>query len=75
LTDETAVFPTITRDKVYLTNTGLSRSIQLYSMQGQLKNSWSETQELDLSAYPEGVYLLQLSGDAGSKTVKVIRRN
>lgn len=75
LADETAVFPTITRDKIYLTNSGLSRSIQLYSMQGHRINSWNETQELDLSAYPEGVYLLKLSGDAGSKTVKVIRRN
>lgn len=75
LNDETAIFPTLTRDKVYLTNSGLSRNIELFSMQGHRMSSWSETQEIDLSAYPEGVYLLRLAGEAGTKTIKVIRRN
>ena len=73
--EETVVYPSVTRDKLYVTNSGLSRNIQLYSLQGKKISSWSDTQELDLSACPAGVYILQLSGEAGSKTVKVIRQN
>jgi hypothetical protein len=59
------VYPNPTTGKVYLQTAG---SIKVYSLQGALLHETSGT-ETDLSAYPQGVYILQ----AGSQTVKVVK--
>ena len=74
-TAETVVYPTITRDKVWVTDVTYQQEINLFNLQGQLLKSYYNSQQIDLSAYPEGIYLLRLKGDGDYRTVKVIRQN
>ena len=74
LTDHSIVFPTVTSDRVWITDEGFTREVRLYTLQGQLVTSWMGTNEIDLSAQPDGVYILQMSGSSGFRTQKLIRK-
>lgn len=74
-TAESLVYPTITRDMIWVTDVAYQQEIKLFNLQGQLLNSYYNTQEIDLSIYPEGIYLLGLKGDGANRVVKVIRQN
>jgi 1,4-alpha-glucan branching enzyme len=71
---EILVYPTLTNGMVWVSDPGLSNEVTLYSLQGQLLQTWHNTRELDVHAYPEGVYVLRLSGSNGSRSQKIIRR-
>jgi len=70
LEDENAiisVYPNPTTDKVYL-STGAN--VRLYTQQGVLLYI-GYGNEIDLSAYPQGLYLLKINGDTVVKLVKL----
>lgn len=71
----TIVFPTQTRDKIWISDENMTDEVRLYSLHGQLAGTWHGQQAIDLSAYPEGVYLLHMKGSAGVQTQKIIRKN
>ncbi len=72
---QTIVYPTQTRDRIRISDESWAAEVRLYSLHGQLMNAWHGTQEIDLSAYPEGVYLVHMKGEAGVRTQKIIRKN
>jgi len=58
------VFPNPGKDKV--TIEGIEPAeIQLYNLQGQLVRTFPDTNEIDVSGLPEGIYLLQITDKAG----------
>lgn len=75
LIEELPVYPTVTRGAVWITDDGLTSEVTLFALSGQRLQSWNRTSEVDLSAYPEGMYVLQLKGESGTKSVKIIRKN
>lgn len=73
--EQALVYPTKTRDRIWITDLTRAAEVKMYSLQGQLMNTWHGVQEIDLSAYPAGVYVLHLSGSNGVRTQKIIRSN
>lgn len=67
------VYPTETRDRIWITDPTRAEEVKMYSLHGQLMNSWQGVQEIDLSAYPEGIYIVHLKGETGVYTQKIIR--
>jgi len=61
------VYPNPTTDKVFLS---APANVKLFNQQGTLLQS-SYGNEIDLSAYPQGLYILQIHG---GRVVKVVRR-
>jgi 1,4-alpha-glucan branching enzyme/plastocyanin len=72
---QSIVYPTQTNDRIWISDESLAGEVKLYSLHGQLINSWQGMQEISLGAYPEGVYLLHMRGSAGIQTQKIIRKN
>ena len=58
------VFPNPVKDRATLECID-SAEIQLYNLQGQLVRTFSDTNEIDVSGLPEGIYLLQVTDREG----------
>jgi hypothetical protein len=76
----TLIYPNPTRSSIILTteNTSFSKNdrIRLYNIMGELLYTSSienQQMEVDLSAYPSGVYLLNTSINGVSKSFKVVK--
>lgn len=69
-TSSTNIYPTITTDKVFIeTETGDIPQIWVFNMQGtQLQQTQSN--EIDLSGYAAGIYLLQVNDEEARKVMK-----
>jgi hypothetical protein len=66
--DKLRVYPNPTADVVYIDNAN-GAAVKVYSQNGALLQSSKESR-IDLSGYPNGVYLLRI----GAQTVKVIKK-
>lgn len=73
--EQALVYPTETRGRIWIADSSSGAELKMYSLQGQLLNTWQGVQEIDISAYPAGVYILSVSGDAGVRTQRIIRSN
>ena len=58
------VFPNPVKDRATLEGID-SAEIQLYNLQGQSVRTFSDTNEIDVSGLPEGIYLLQVTDREG----------
>ena len=66
------VYPNPTSGKVSLV-TDLVGTYELFSVFGALLERGAIPSELDLGSYPQGVYLLTLTGDGRRETLRVVR--
>jgi hypothetical protein len=80
-TSETAttlsVYPNPALTDIVVTGTQTITSLSVYNLQGQkLLQSWpgSEETTVSLTPYPEGVYLLQIIGEAETIIKKIIKK-
>jgi len=55
-------------------STDLAGSYELFSFFGALLEHGALTPELDLSRYPQGVYLLTITADGRTETLRIVRR-
>lgn len=73
------IFPNPTSSKVFFDNSienFVTATVMNYLGQivGEIRfSSFEANQELDLSSFTEGVYMLKLSNQKGSKTIKIIK--
>jgi len=73
--DTVTVYPTITSDQVYVTNsTGMDIKYEVNSTVGQQVKSGQTTDQIDLSTLPSGMYIIRLEQNQLQKVVKVIKR-
>lgn len=80
ITQEINVFPTITKDYVYVSAVNVNDNIQveIINYLGQLQDIYpldSSHQKLDISHLNEGVYFIRLNFGPTSKTFKIIKSN
>lgn len=70
-----AVYPTKTKDLVTVLVPIKAEYISLFDMSGKqiLKNSVKETQVLDLSSLPKGIYMISVKTEKGTFTKKIIK--
>lgn len=68
------VYPSMTKDKVYISTTGFVSAVSVYNMQGALlQSNAGEISDLDLSGYPSGLYLIDIQTSTGRSIHKVIK--
>ena len=71
-------WPNPTKDKVNLMiiDTNPKHVFKLYTIQGKLlstRTSYSEYETIDLHAYPDGAYILQLQNELSNKSIKLVK--
>ena len=73
-----SIYPNPTTSNVTLDLSGLNaKTVELYSMNGQLLNtvvSTDETMTLSLSQYANGIYFARIHSDKGVTTQKIVKR-
>jgi len=73
--DELKFYPTITRDIVYVTyDNSEMLTYTVYNTTGQILASGNLSTQIDLSHYSKGLYFIQVSNLAKSRTFKVIKK-
>ncbi len=74
---EVNIFPNPTNGNLHISTDDVElKSIRIYSMLGVFKTEFRNTNEIDLSAFEGGVYLLELISENGERIVKkVIKEN
>lgn len=69
------IFPNPTKGDLHLSGNEMNAEISLYSISGSklfARRSTAQIQDLDLTPYPKGVYVLQVSGQVTVTRVKII---
>jgi hypothetical protein len=69
------IYPNPAKEKVYIEDKGLLRTIELVNLVGRsisIVNMTNERTEIDLSSLPSGVYIMRLTGKDFRKDVKLI---
>ena len=73
-----SIYPNPTSGNVTLDLSGLNaRTVELFSMNGQLLNSMvptTETMTLSLSQYANGIYFVRIYSDKGVTTQKIVKK-
>lgn len=75
--DKFSYYPNPVKDVLTLTNTKNITSVAVYNMIGQqliVKNDNSTTSKVDMSALPNGSYVVKVTADGMTKTVKVLKK-
>jgi glycosidase len=67
------VFPTITKGFVYISTSTEVKSTNVYTLQGSLIKSVSNTTEINLSDLSNGLYLLEINTISGKSVHKIIK--
>ncbi|AWI26731.1 M43 family zinc metalloprotease [Flavobacterium pallidum] len=70
-------YPNPVENVLTLTNTKNITSVEVYNMIGQrliVKNDNSTTSKVDMSALPNGSYVVKMTADGMTKTVKVLKQ-
>ena len=70
----TSVYPTFTKDKIYIKSGSMVHSIAVYNMQGALVKQESIVNEADLSSLSLGIYIIKVNTDAGNSVHRVIKQ-
>ncbi|XOV94734.1 MAG: T9SS type A sorting domain-containing protein [Bacteroidota bacterium] len=66
---EVSIYPNPTNGKIYISN---FEEAALYSLSGKLLEKFKATPQIDLSSYPNGIYLLKVYNRESSVTKKII---
>lgn len=69
-----AIYPTVTRDVVYVQTSTEQPSYEIYSINGQKLEGGTPNETLSFSNYPSGLYLIRLHDGYKEKVVKVIKQ-
>ncbi|WP_181368963.1 T9SS-dependent choice-of-anchor J family protein [Flavobacterium pallidum] len=75
--DKFSYYPNPVKNVLTLTNTKNITSVEVYNMIGQrliVKNDNSTTSKVDMSALPNGSYVVKMTADGMTKTVKVLKQ-
>lgn len=67
------IYPSVTTGKVYVETTDNKNTVTVTALQGQTVLKATNVNEVDLSALPAGVYLLQVNGQAERTLKKIIK--
>ncbi len=67
------VFPTATASKVYITSSGSVKNVQVYNLQGAQLKSELNTNEVDLSALSNGMYIIEVITTEGRSVHKIVK--
>lgn len=71
------VYPNPVQDQLIITTPLEEYSITIYNLQGQILGSYqaiSGTQTINYSQYPNGIYLMTISSQEQTKTMKIIKQ-
>lgn len=71
------IYPNPTSELVFVESKNTITALELYDTQGkQLKTQKAngKKEQLNLSSYPQGVYMLKITTNNGDKTVKIIKK-
>ncbi|AWA30823.1 hypothetical protein HYN48_12445 [Flavobacterium magnum] len=75
--DRFSYYPNPVKNVLTLTNTKNITSVEVYNMIGQrliVKNDNSTTSKVDMSGLPNGSYVVKMTADGMTKTVKVLKQ-
>jgi len=70
---ECSVFPSITKGKVYITTNKIVKNINVYNMQGMIVKTVSDTAEIDLIDFNNGIYILEVNTLTEKWQYKIIK--
>ena len=72
LNDNLVIYPTITTDYVYLSNPeNKTYELSVYNCLGQIVQSGTTTNSIDISNNAKGMYFVTLTNDNQTKTFKI----
>src|SRR5690606_5955769 len=70
---ELNLYPNPVNDLLYIKTEQEVTSVILYSITGQLLQTWENQNSINLSAYAKGIYLVEVQTPNGKKTAKIIK--
>lgn len=69
-----AIYPTVTRDMVYVETSTEQPAYEIYALNGQKLEEGASSETLSLSKYSSGLYLIRLYDGRNEKIVKIIKQ-
>ena len=66
-------YPVQTSGKVFIQDQNAVNTIKVMNLQGQLMNTYTNTNEIDLSAYAKGIYMIIYEGETGKVSGKIMK--
>ena len=72
--DSTSVFPTETADKVYISTPSIVKSIKVYSMEGSVMKTVTNSTEINIQNLSNGVYIMEVQTLEGKSIHKIIKQ-
>jgi len=67
---EISFYPNPASDYMRFTNADQINSVAIYNIHGQLMESYIKPRKLDISFYPEGIYLIEINRKVKRKLIK-----
>ena len=71
--DSIKVYPTIVENDLFIQTSLVDYEIRLYSISGQLMNTYKPTEKLDLQFLEAGLYFVEILEGNTTKTIKIIK--
>ena len=72
-TTQVQIYPNPVKDVLHIQTTDKVQQIKLLSINGQQLQSWKGQNSINLSAYPKGIYLVQITTEKGTITRKIVK--
>jgi len=72
--NSTTIFPTETVDKVYISSPATIKSASIYSLDGSLQKTVSNSTEIDVQNLIKGVYIMEVNTTDGKSLYKIIKQ-
>lgn len=72
--NSTSVFPTETADKVYISTPSTVKSIKVYSMEGSVMKTVTNSTEINIQNLSNGVYIMEVQTLEGKSIHKIIKQ-
>jgi len=72
--ESTQVFPSVTKDWLYISSDNTVKTVKVYNMQGSLVLQSQNVTEFNLGAKPNGLYIVEVATDAGVHVQKVVKQ-
>jgi len=69
-----SVFPTVTSGFVYITSPETIKNVNIYSLQGSLIKTVTNSTSVNLSTLISGVYILEVNTQQGKSIQKIIKQ-
>ncbi|MBC8395468.1 MAG: T9SS type A sorting domain-containing protein, partial [Flavobacteriales bacterium] len=67
------IFPNPVKNSLYISGDTSSYNIKIYSLLGQLVMAASNVDEVDVSSFAKGVYLIKISNESSTTTKRFIK--